>query len=62
MALAQNPEFAVEYVNRYIWAVLRDIEKKHNFTFVLLGDFVQLPPLEKYKYNDYSRNVWTVNY
>ena len=38
-------------VNSKIWAVLSDIKKKYNFKFVLLGDFGQLPPVEKYKYN-----------
>ena len=38
-------------VNSKIWAVLSDIKKKYNFKFVLLEDFGQLPPVEKYKYN-----------
>jgi hypothetical protein len=38
-------------INSKIWAVLRDIKKKYNFKFVLLGDFAQFPPVEKYKYN-----------
>ncbi len=38
-------------VNSKIWAVLNDIKEKYNFKFVLLGDFAQLPAVEKFKYN-----------
>ena len=41
----------ISMVNSKIWAVLSNIKKKYNFKFVLLGDFGQLPPVEKYKYN-----------
>jgi GTPase SAR1 family protein len=41
----------ISMVNSKIWAVLNDIKKKYNFKFVLLGDFAQLPAVEKFKYN-----------
>ena len=41
----------ISRINRKIWTVLSHIQKKYNVKIVLLGDFLQLLPVEKYKYN-----------
>jgi hypothetical protein len=49
-----------------IWGVLIDIKKKYNFKFVLIGDFLQLPPVENKfmmsKIARFSQNRQIVNY
>ncbi len=53
-------------VNSKIWGVLIDIKKKYNFKFVLIGDFLQLPPVENKfmmsKTARFSQNWQIVNY
>jgi len=48
----------ISMINSKIWGVLSDIKKKYNFKFVLLGDFSQLPPIEKTTYDVKNSEVF----
>jgi ATP-dependent exoDNAse (exonuclease V) alpha subunit len=48
----------ISMINSKIWGVLSDMKKKYNFKFILLGDFEQMPSVEKTNYDVENSEVF----
>ena len=48
----------ISMIQSKVWAVLRDIKKIYNFKFILVGDFMQLDPVENKIYDVENSDVF----